>query len=205
MSEPSGSELGNWRDLDPGERRQWWEQLWLSAIALADRYRLALRSGWWQDQIQVEALSAFAAWVELYDTTTYTDPPGKLQLLSELDRLRTILRSGDSAFDPSRDRPAFQQHLTTGGGQDLDDPSATPDNQKTESRRQLAAELAVLADRRAELEQRERALQEAAGRADRRKNDTHATADLGAIRQAVKELGGEERALQDALDRLGDG
>lgn len=204
MSGLSGTELRHWRELDLAERRQWWEQLWLSVIALADRYRLALRSGWWQDQIQVEALAAFSAWVELYDTGTYTDPQGKLQLLSELDRLRTILRSGDTAFDPARDRPAFERHLQTADGQDHDAPDATPEEEPAPSREHLAAELAAVAERRAELEQRQQALQAQLDRRDRRRHNTYAVANLAQVRQTVKDLRGQERELQHALDGLGD-
>ena len=51
-------------DLLPRERWLWWEQLWSDVCALRSRYRLAVRSGWWQEQVQVEAMAALAAWVE---------------------------------------------------------------------------------------------------------------------------------------------
>lgn len=47
----------DWRSLYPRERRLWWEQLWVDVCALRDRYRLAVRSGWWEHSIQVEALA----------------------------------------------------------------------------------------------------------------------------------------------------
>ena len=58
--------------LYPRERWLWFEQLWADACTLRIRYRLALRSGWWEDQIQVEALAALSAWVERYDSGSGT-------------------------------------------------------------------------------------------------------------------------------------
>jgi hypothetical protein len=82
-----GDELGDepddrrwpltWRGLYPRERRLWFEQLWSDACMLRDRYRLTIRSGWWEDQVQVEALAALAAWVARYDAGEWDDPPGK--------------------------------------------------------------------------------------------------------------------------------
>ena len=40
----------------PRERWMWFEQLWSDVCALRVRYRLPLRSRWWEDQVQVEAL-----------------------------------------------------------------------------------------------------------------------------------------------------
>lgn len=101
----------DWRQLEPPARAIWWDELWTAAIRLRDRYRLALRSGWWEDEIQVEALAAFAAWVSAYDTGAWNDPAGKLQLLYDLDRIRGLLRAGDQVFAPERDRRAFVDHL----------------------------------------------------------------------------------------------
>jgi hypothetical protein len=50
--------------LYPRERWMWFEQLWADVCALRVRYHLALRSRWWEDQVQLEALAALAAWVE---------------------------------------------------------------------------------------------------------------------------------------------
>jgi hypothetical protein len=102
----------SWRGLPPRARPIWWQQLWSDAISLRDRYRLNLRSGWWQDDIQVEALAAFSAWTNAYDSGAWNDPPGKLQLLYDLERIRALLRPGQDVFDPERDRVAFEQHLT---------------------------------------------------------------------------------------------
>ena len=103
--------LSGWQGLQAHERWQWWEELWHQAAALSQRYRLALRSGWWEDEVQVEVLATLAAWVGLFDSGAWTDPPSKMQLLSELERVRTVLRGGESMFDPERDRQTFDAHL----------------------------------------------------------------------------------------------
>ena len=72
---------------------------------------LALRSGWWEDQVQVEALAALSAWVERYDSGEWDDPPGKLALLFDLERVAVLLRAGGEPFHPDRDRLAFVGHL----------------------------------------------------------------------------------------------
>jgi hypothetical protein len=107
----------DWRSLLPRERWLWWEQLWMDVCALRERYRLALRSGWWEDSIQVEALAALAAWADRYDTGEWDDPPGKLALLFELERIEALLREGSEPFHPSRDRDEFRAHVTALGGQ----------------------------------------------------------------------------------------
>jgi hypothetical protein len=101
----------DWRSLYPRERWLWFEQLWSDACMLRERYRLALRSGWWEDHVQVEALAAFAAWVHLYDSGEWDDPAGKLALLYDLERLAPLLRDGMDPFHPDRDRAAFARHL----------------------------------------------------------------------------------------------
>jgi len=93
-------------DLLPRERRLWWEQLWTDVCALRGRYRLGVRSGWWDDNVQVEALAGVAAWVERYDSGEWDDPPGKLALLYDLERVRELIRGGEP-FHPHRDRLAF--------------------------------------------------------------------------------------------------
>jgi hypothetical protein len=100
-----------WQGLDPQERWMWFEQLWSDAIALRERYRLALRSGWWANPIQVEALAALAAWVARYDSGEWDDPPGKLALLYDLERVAMLLRDGREPFRPDRDRAAYVAHL----------------------------------------------------------------------------------------------
>ena len=101
----------DWRGLYPRERWQWFERLWSDVCRLRDRYRLPVRSRWWEDPIQVEALAALAAWVHRYDCGEWEDPPGKLTLLFELERLATLLRDGNEPFLPDRDRGAFLGHL----------------------------------------------------------------------------------------------
>ena len=66
----------DWRGLYPRERWMWFEQLWYDVCELRARYRLTVRSGWWEDQIQVEALAALAAWAHRYDSGEWDDPPG---------------------------------------------------------------------------------------------------------------------------------
>lgn len=97
--------------LYPRERWMWFEQLWSDVCALRVRYRLALRSGWWEDQVQVEALAALSAWVERYDSGEWDDPPGKLSLLYDLERLGALLRNGGEPFHPDRDRLGFARYL----------------------------------------------------------------------------------------------
>jgi len=103
--------------LLPRERWLWWEQLRSDVCGLRVRYRLAVRSGWWEDQVQVEALAALAAWVERYDSGEWDDPPGKLALLYDLERVATLLRDGGEPFYPDRDRLAFARFPIDGGCQ----------------------------------------------------------------------------------------
>lgn len=68
----------DWRGLLPHERWIWFERLWGDVCLLRDRYRLPLRSRWWEDPIQVEALAALSAWTARYDSGEWDDPPGNL-------------------------------------------------------------------------------------------------------------------------------
>lgn len=101
----------HWRELYPRERWIWFEQLWGEVCMLRDRYRLAIRSGWWENEVQVEALAALSAWVSRYDSGEWDDPPGKLALLYDLERVALLLRDGADPFHPARDRPAYVRHL----------------------------------------------------------------------------------------------
>ena len=101
----------DWHSLYPRERWIWFEQLWTDVCMLRERYRLPVRSGWWEHQLQVEALAALAAWVHLYDSGDWDDPPGKLALLYDIEHVATLLRDGDQPFHPARDRLAFARYL----------------------------------------------------------------------------------------------
>jgi hypothetical protein len=101
----------SWRGLYPRERWLWFERVWADVCDLRVRYRLAVRSGWWEDEVQLEALAALAAWADRYDSGEWDDPPGKLALLFELERVAALLRDGLDPFHPERDREAFVNHL----------------------------------------------------------------------------------------------
>jgi hypothetical protein len=92
------------------ERWLWWERLWSDVLTLGERYRIRPGNGWWEDCVQVEALAALAAWVERYDCDEWDDPPGKLCLLYDLERVRELVR-GQDPFYPDRDRAAFRRFL----------------------------------------------------------------------------------------------
>lgn len=100
-----------WRGLLARERWLWWERLWNDVCELRGRYRLSVRSQWWADETQTEVLAALAAWVDRYDSGEWDDPPGKLALLFDLERVAASLRDGIDPFDPARDRITFVRHL----------------------------------------------------------------------------------------------
>ena len=106
-----------WRGLLPRERWMWFERLWEDVVTLRERYRLAVRSGWWADDLQTEVLAALAAWVHRYDSLEWDDPPRKLSLLFDLERVGEALRDGIDPFHPDRDRMAFVRHLVDIGAQ----------------------------------------------------------------------------------------
>jgi hypothetical protein len=106
-----------WQGLYPQERWLWFEQLWSDVCMLRERYHLPVRSGWWYDQVQVEALAALASWVGRYDSGEWDDPPGKLALLYDLEHVAVLLRDGRDPFYPGRDRPLFDRRLTELGCQ----------------------------------------------------------------------------------------
>jgi hypothetical protein len=93
------------------ERWAWFDRLWQATCLLRVRYRLPVRSAWWEDELQVEALAALAAWVDRYDSGEWDDPPGKLALLYEIERVSVLLRTGHDPFVPDRDRLAFETFL----------------------------------------------------------------------------------------------
>lgn len=101
----------NWHGLVPQDRWMWFAQLWGDVCRLRDRYRLPVRSGWWEDPVQVETLAALVAWSDRYDSGEWDDPPGKLALLYDLERISVLLRDGNQPFHPARDRMAFECYL----------------------------------------------------------------------------------------------
>ena len=103
--------IAGWRGLDPEQRLAWFQQLYDAAAHLDSRYRLGLRSGWWEDDVQVELLAALAAWVGMFDYANWTDPEGKARLLFQLPSYRELLRGGASTFHPRDDRARFEAHL----------------------------------------------------------------------------------------------
>jgi hypothetical protein len=117
MTEASARWPMSWQGLYPRERWRWFTQLWTDACMLRDRYRLPIKSEWWANQVQVETLAALAAWTDRYDAGSWDDPPGKLALLYELERVAALLRDGDAPFHPDRDRLAFARHLIAIGCQ----------------------------------------------------------------------------------------
>jgi hypothetical protein len=96
---------------DPDQCREWFEDLWLDVCRLRERYQLPVRTLWWENPLQVETLAALAAWVERYDSGEWDDPPGKLALLYDLDRVAVMLRDGNDPFYPDRDRDAFRRFV----------------------------------------------------------------------------------------------
>jgi hypothetical protein len=107
----------SWRGLSPDQCRLWFEHLWNDTCMLRERYRLPVRSRWWEDELQVETLAALAAWTDRYDGGEWDDPPGKLTLLYDLERIGTLLRDGNEPFYPERDHAAFMRYLSELGVQ----------------------------------------------------------------------------------------
>jgi hypothetical protein len=105
------------------ERWLWWGQLWSDVVMLAERYRISPDKDWWEDGVKVEALAALAAWVARYDSGDWDDPPRKLALLHDLERLRQLI-IGSEPFDVRRDRGAFDRFLIDSGCHPPPDPRA---------------------------------------------------------------------------------
>ena len=104
--------VAGWRSLrDPTQRWDWFQKLYDQAAHLERRYRLALRSGWWEDEIQVELIATVGAWVGMFDYANWVDPEAKVRLLFQLQSVRELVRGGAQHFDPERDRQAFEHHL----------------------------------------------------------------------------------------------
>jgi hypothetical protein len=113
----------HWGALFPRERWMWFERLWVDVTMLRERYLLPVRTRWWEDGIQTEALAALAAWVHRYDSGEWDDPPGKLALLYDLERISSLLRAGQDPFEPERDRRTFLTHLARLGCQPPEAPA----------------------------------------------------------------------------------
>ncbi len=96
---------------DPALAHEWFEQLWDDVCALRVRYALPVRTLWWESPLLVELLAALAAWVGRYDSGEWDDPPGKLALLYDLERISALLRDGNDPFYPDRDRLTFERFL----------------------------------------------------------------------------------------------
>jgi hypothetical protein len=100
-----------WRGLEPERRWSWFQALYQQAAHLDRRYRLALRSGWRTDDVQIELPAALGAWIGMYDCATWTDPEGKARLIFRLPAIRELLRGGAQQFNPEQDRHQFEHHL----------------------------------------------------------------------------------------------
>lgn len=105
--------VAGWRGLEPEQQWQWFHKLYQQAAHLDHRYRLALRSGWWEDEIQIELLATLGAWVGMFDYANWVDPEAKARLLFGLQSVRELVRGGAQQFDPERDCEAFEHHLRT--------------------------------------------------------------------------------------------
>jgi hypothetical protein len=206
--------LGDWRELSGPGRREWWQELWHDTIALTTRYRLPLRSGWWEDALQVEALAAFAAWVRMYDTGAYIDPDGKLKLLWQLEPLRAMLRAGEHPFEPESDYPSYQLHVAALGERvdaastDVDDASVRHGAERARLARQraLTSELTDLLDRLRELEEREQLLRAQLGGPNRRGHQTaQPERDLAELTRTIGKLRRRHRELDGQLSETRDG
>jgi hypothetical protein len=104
--------VAGWRSLtDPGQRWGWFQKLYDQAAHLDRRYRLGLRTGWWEDEIQIELLAALGAWVGMFDYANWIDPEAKARILFGLQSVRELVRGGAQQFDPDRDREPFERHL----------------------------------------------------------------------------------------------
>jgi hypothetical protein len=100
------------RGLYPREKWRFYAQLWTDACMLRDRYRLPLRSGWWEREIQVEALAALAAAASNWDSGAWEDPIAKTAWLVDLERVASLFRDGVDPFHPDRDHAAFVNYVT---------------------------------------------------------------------------------------------
>jgi hypothetical protein len=108
---PADQAVPGWRGLDPKQRWNWFQQLYHQAAHLDRRYRLGLRTGCWDDDVQIEILATLGAWVAMFDYANWTEPEGKARLILQLPAVRELVRGGAQQFGPDRDPPVFEQHL----------------------------------------------------------------------------------------------
>jgi hypothetical protein len=108
---PADQAVPGWRGLDPEQRWNRFQQLYEQAAHLERRYRLGLRSGWWEDDVQIEILATLGTWVAMFDYAKLDRPRSQSPPHPQLPAVRELLRGGAQQFDRERDRHAFQQHL----------------------------------------------------------------------------------------------
>ena len=98
--------------LLPRERWLWWEQLWSDVIGLGKRSHRSTGGRTVRRSRRSRAGRAGSA-VRL---RRMDDPPGKLALLFDLERVHGLVR-GAEPFHPDRDRAAFVRFLVDTGCQ----------------------------------------------------------------------------------------
>jgi hypothetical protein len=98
--------------------RAWFERLWVAVCQLRERYMLPVRTRWWENPIQLEALAALAEWVDRYDSGEWDDPPGNLPGSncppSALEPLLEQLQSLFGSFAVEVEVPQVESEDTSG-------------------------------------------------------------------------------------------
>ena len=108
---PAGAGRLTGEGLYPRERWMWFEQLWTRRLRAARALPPAGPVGLVGGPGPGRGAGRAAAWVERYDSGEWDDPPGKLALLYDLERVAALLRDGGEPFHPDRDRLAFARYL----------------------------------------------------------------------------------------------
>lgn len=90
---------------------EWYQDLWNDVSALQVRYKLPIRTNWWEKPLHVEALAALCAWVNQADNSK--DFRSKLELLHNLDRIGSLIRDGNDPFRPETHQHAFDDFCAT--------------------------------------------------------------------------------------------
>jgi len=96
--------VAGWRGLRADNRWSWFQKVYEQAAHLDHRYRLALRIGWWEDDVQIELLATLGAWVAMFAYADWADPEGKARLIFQLPAGRELLPRRRRAVRP-RARP----------------------------------------------------------------------------------------------------